>query len=92
MGIIGVDPDKYYKYTLKELEHISSSFGHTTKMIQSIPHSIYDVQYGFDGKKVFKDSWLRRKFPVLYNEERVLSPDEGNEAIKAMGLVKSDKK
>lgn len=58
-------------------------------LIQSVEHAVYDVQFGFNGKKIFKQDWLKKRFPLLYRtNEKPLSGDAANAALKAAGLVK----
>lgn len=87
MGVVGIDPDKYYKYTLKELTYIAEAYEREYNSVRQVEHAIYDVQYGFSGKKIFKDSWLRNRFPTLYKQEVIHNPDEANQALLAAGLV-----
>ena len=89
MGTIGIDPDKYWLYTLKELSYKAKAYENEVMLIQSVEHAVYDVQFGFNGKKIFKQDWLKKRFPLLYRtNEKPLSGDAANAALKAAGLVK----
>lgn len=92
MGTVGIDPDEYWRYTLRELDYKSKSFETDLVKHQMLEHAIYDVQFGFNGKKIFKQDWLKKRFPLLYRtNEKPLSGDSANAAnaaLMASGLVK----
>lgn len=90
MGTVGIDPDRYWRYTLRELDYQSKAFETELKMHQGVEHAIYDVVFGFNGKKIFKQDWLKKRFPLLYGteQEKALSGDAANAALMASGLVK----
>lgn len=51
---------------------------------QSVSHAIYDCQYTFNGKKMYKTDWLRRKFPLLYPEEQILKGNDARAFLDAL--------
>ena len=73
---------------MKELDYMSDAYVEKVKLHQLSAHAVYDMHFGFNGKKTIKQSELRKMFPLLYKEEKVMSPDDANAALLQSGLVK----
>lgn len=73
---------------MKELYFMEKAFQRRLDAISEVSNSIYDTQYTFNGKKVFKPEWLRKRFPTLYKEDKIIDADAANKAILDAGLVK----
>lgn len=86
MSVIGVDPDKYWKYTLRELNYIEKAKEFDVTRLQLVEHAMYDVQYNaMNGKKLFKMHDLRKKFPLLYKEQtKVLTGEAANNFLQGI--------
>ena len=76
---------------MRELSFMATHYENKVKMFQALEHASYDVQYSqMSGKKIFKDSFLRKRFPLLYNENKVIGADEANKMLKKIGLVEDN--
>lgn len=73
---------------MRELEYVSEARNEEKKLLAEVSHSMYDVQFSFGGKKVFKDTWLRKRFPLLYKDEKVIDADTANALLARNGIVK----
>lgn len=58
------------------------------KIHQTTQLAIYDVQYAMNGKKIFSEQWLKKRFSLLFEEEIIIDADTANKAILDAGLVK----
>ena len=89
MGVVGLDMDEYFKSTLKQLTYKSKAHEFNTKMFKGIEFAMYDSQYGgMSGKKVFKAEWLKKRFAILFEKEKVLNADEANKLIQEQFMKK----
>lgn len=80
-----MDPDKYYRYTLKELDFVGKAYENKIMTFQAIEHSVYDSQVSMEGKKLFKENTLRKKFPLLYKStDKILKGDEANNFLQSI--------
>ena len=70
---------------MRELGYINDSIQDRDVRLEKIEHAIYDVQFSqMSGKKIFNQNFMRRKFPNLYGENKVVSADKANEALKKL--------
>lgn len=84
LSVVGIDPDKYWRYTLRELSYMSENHTFTIKLAKSLEFAVYDTSMGWKNSNQ-KNAFLRQKFEMLYNEEKqVLKGDEANNFL--MGL------
>ena len=90
MGDIGIDPDKYYWYTYRELDYIANAKTLEYKASERVEFAVYNTTFaGMSGQKVYKMSDMKKMFPNQFEqEEMVYDADKANELIAAEGLVK----
>ena len=86
-----MDPNDYWKSTMKELWYKEKNYDENLRLIKLISHDIYNSQYdGFSGKKIFPDSWIKKNFGYLFDskQEKQLSPEQANDFLAKGGWVK----
>ena len=85
-----MDPDKYWRYTLRELGYIDDSYITNVKLTKSLEFAIYDTSMGWKNSSQ-KNRFLKSKFAMLYDKEdnsAILKGDEANNFLQTVAKKK----